>query len=107
MADRAIAAGTGITFTGTTPAPLTINALIQEIPFSFLSDSPGYYTATVACTVGSPSTIRGTGSVAWAYSTDGTTFNTATFPLSMAANSVLRCTSSSVTTYLSVTVQRT
>lgn len=77
-----------------------------EVSMSFNANGAAYYQTPVATTLAAPST-RGTGTFAYAYSTDGVTFNNASFPLNMAANSVLRVTVSSIGTYATVAFVRT
>lgn len=75
-------------------AQLPTPPVTQQVNVSWTGDGPAEFLAVVACTLSGP-TLRGGGtpSVAYAYSADGNTgFNTATFPLSMAAGSVLRIT---------------
>jgi hypothetical protein len=66
--------------------------------WSFNGNGDSYFHTPMAITLQTPQ-IRNGATVVFAYSVDGTTFSTATFPLSMVSNSVLRARASNVNTW--------
>lgn len=68
--------------------------------WSFNGNGDSYFQTPVAMTLQTPQ-IRNGATIVFAYSTDGTTFSTATFPLSMAANSIVRARATNVSGWAS------
>lgn len=71
-----------------------LELLVQQVNISWTGDGPAEFVAVGVCTLSSP-TLRGGGTpaVTYLYSADGNaSFAAATFPLTMAAGSVLRVT---------------
>ena len=77
----------------------------KAITISWTSDGDAYLVAHEAMTLGSART-RGTGTVAYAKSTDGTTFNAATLPVTLAVDDVLKISVTGLSGYKSVTLER-
>jgi hypothetical protein len=84
------------------------NALLsaKNISMSFTANGDAYLVAHEAMTIGS-ARERGTGTVAYNKSTDGTTFSSATLPVTLAANDVFKVTITSISGYKAITLERT
>lgn len=77
----------------------------KAVTISWTSNGDAYLVAHEAMTLGSART-RGTGTVAYAKSTDGTTFNSATLPITLAVDDVLKISVTGLSGYKSVTLER-
>lgn len=97
------------TGTGNTGWIEFVTPIVQEVPASWTGDGPAYFLARSACTLSNP-LLKGGGTpaVAYAYAADGVTFGATapTFPLTMAAGSVLRITLSGFNTWAAWTAER-
>lgn len=84
------------------------NALIsaKNISMSFTANGDAYLVAHEAMTIGS-ARERGTGTVAYAKSIDGTTFSSATLPTTLAIDDVFKVTITSISGYKAITLERT